>query len=1141
MKYFAPSKLRSSVLRGLAVGSLACSFAFSQQAMAQEQETAEDTSDVERIITTGSRIARDPNLASPSPIQAIDAEAIQQSGEFSITDIVNDVPALFSSVGAESSKDNGTDFADGANVLNLRGMGSARTLVLVNGRRHVAGVEGTGAVDVGSIPTKLIKSVEVMTGGASAVYGADAVTGVVNFILKDDFEGFEFDVQTGQSSEGDAEQTSLAATYGFNFDNDRGNLVLSLEYGDDQGLKAGERDGGVFIGSGAVDVNPAFRFQQGEIGGSTPTFAQFFNPSNGLGTFGALIPTDAEDFLNDFETAFGTRPTLNSAEMALIARASNAFGEAIVPGYAFGLTSGYGVIGPGNGNLFTGFELNTNIDLDNNGLPDCYDSATGVMSGDVFQPSNSQFLRKYYDTFGTIGGCWNVLENGTYRPIRDGVILNNVNSGFGDGFNAIQQTDGYVLLPEEKVSVNLIGSYDLTDDARLTTEIKYAKQEIEDVTQPTSFWDLLTGYPDNPFLPEFIRPIAQQTAGVSITVDPIAIGNGLQQTERETMRFVLALDGYMDNGWSYQTSAVWGRFERETTADDNVIVDRFFAAIDAVTGPDGSPACRHDIDPGADITTTPFNLPNFDAGSGFLTFTPGAGQCVPLNIWAGRSGVTQEALDWLTVTTTDSIKLEQTVLSGSLAGDLGDYFELPAGPIAFAIGAEYREEKSEAIFDAWQRGVLPSESLFAGQNIEDVSLNKSPLFDPSIPTRNEVGEYDVTELFIEAQIPLLDGVTLADELTLELAARFSDYSSIGQTTTWKANVLWSPTEDLRIRTSISEAVRAPNVTELFGPTTGTTVGRQEDICDESQASTANLQNNCETDLLAAGVEQAAIRDANGNYIWQNPLTARFSGTTSGNAELTEETADTLTVGFVYRPSWFDGFDITVDYWSIELEDAINEVDEAIIIETCYSGASLNPLFCDLFTRISDPNNAQVGGLNFIRNQPINFAKRETDGYDFSASYKFSLEDHDFGITLAGTKVNELNDFTNPTDLTEVDPELGEVNRPEWAGNIYLDWSWGDLKVAWQTQYMGEQGVTGAEIEDIFGQGFCVRAECTLGPEIIQDEFWQHDISANYTFSDEFMVYGGIKNLTDEEPFITEFAYPASPRGRYFFVGLNYRM
>ena len=158
-------------------------------AFAQEDE-------LEEIIVTGSRIARDPNLGASVAVQSVDSEDIQLSGQMDVTDVIRTIPALMTSNSMDGSTNvsafdtaSGVVSASGESVLQLRGMGIERTLVLVDGRRHVAGAAGTAAVDINSIPQPLIERVEVITGGASAIYGADAVTGVVNFIMKKNFEG----------------------------------------------------------------------------------------------------------------------------------------------------------------------------------------------------------------------------------------------------------------------------------------------------------------------------------------------------------------------------------------------------------------------------------------------------------------------------------------------------------------------------------------------------------------------------------------------------------------------------------------------------------------------------------------------------------------------------------------------------------------------------------------------------------------------------------------------------------------------------------------------------------------------------------------------------------------------------------------
>ena len=625
---------------------------------------------------------------------------------------------------------------------------------------------------------------------------------------------------------------------------------------------------------------------------------------------------------------------------------------------------------------------------------------------------------------------------------------------------------------------------------------------------------------------------------MALTVDPLHFDSGAA-ISRDTWRIVAGLEGEFDNGWTYEASFNYGRYDWEATQTGEVIIDRFFAALDAVTDPaTGQPACRADVDPSAAALSTPFGIPPWDPG--YFTFTPGAGTCVPLNLWAGNPGVTQEMEDWVTYTSMSELTLDQTVFSASVVGDSADWFELPGGPIGFAAGAEYREETSEAGFDSIQRGVIPSGSTFAaGSLVSNHSDNGSLGFDPSVIVRNETGAYDASDVFLEFSLPILANTPGFEELTLDVAGRASNYSTIGNAESWKLNLVWAPIQDIALRGSVSQAVRAPNITELFGPEVGATA-RPADPCDivnitslrEADATKAqNSINNCVQVFQSFGLDPF---DADGNYAWTDPLSARFSGVQSGNRDLSQETADTTTFGFVFSPSFFPGFILTMDYWDIVIDDAISSVGAQDIADGCYQGAMLNDSFCSLLGRNTDVNSPQAGGFNFIRFTNINFAKLETDGIDLSASYNFDIGAHNFNASVNGTKVNSLNNFTNPLDLNEIDPELGEIYRPEQAGSVFLTWSWGDLRVGWQSQYLGEMlfGASRAEIETV---------DTLFGPAAYMGETWIHDLNARYTVNDEFTVYGGINNLTQASPFITENAFPTSPRGRMIFLGGTYRL
>ena len=805
------------------------------------------------------------------------------SGEFAIADVVNDVPALLSSVTSEQSIDAGADFSDGANVLNLRGLGSNRTLVLVNGRRHVGGVQGSSAVDVGSIPMRLVERVEVLTGGASAIYGADAVTGVVNFILKDNFEGFNVDANYGVSSEGDGAQTAITATWGTNFADDRGNIAISVDWRTDEGLTMADRPGALY-GTGGDWVNPMLRFQQGEIGGNTPNFANYYNYQNtGLIHYGLPIPS-AADFVADYNAAFPGSPItegdLSQAELDLISRGATAPQRAVYPEQTFPFTSAYGYIAPGEAFGFGGWDPDTNIDINNNGILDCQETFYGYNS--VFGAAS----------FGAVGGCWNLNADGSVSVIQDGLVAADF-QGFGGSSYDVYRQDYYdFLLPDDKVSVNLLGSYDISDSASIFFESKYVTSETDTSVGSNSFWDLIYGAPDNPYIPEPFASLAQQTGGVSLTVDPIMF-DSVRKTERETFRTVVGIEGEFDNSWRYEVSANYGRYEESRSSTNMVIVDRWFAALDAVTDPvTGQPACRSSVDPTAPPGNTPFEIPAYEAG--YFSFTPGDGSCVPLNIWAGRAGLTPEARDFMTVDQWDNIVIDQTVINAFLTGDTSDWFELPAGAIAFAGGFEYREESSDATFDPWQRGVIPAGAPFpAGTNVADYSDNTSLTFRPQLSTKNEYGEFDVTDFYVEASIPLLADLPAARELTLELAARISDYSTIGDTTTWKANIIYTPIDSLSFRSTFSEAVRAPNITELFGPQIGLNF-RPDDPCDAAQINAIAQDNptlaqqteaNCVQVFQSLGINADVYQDpVSGAYIFADPLSASFGGLTGGNPE-----------------------------------------------------------------------------------------------------------------------------------------------------------------------------------------------------------------------------------------------------------------
>jgi iron complex outermembrane receptor protein len=233
-----PNLLSTSMLWSAALVSLACTAvpAFAQDT---QKDTQKDSD--EEIVVTGSRIPR-PDFSAPNPIQSVTAQDIEQSGEVNLLEYLQSIPALVGSFDSgQTAGSAGFIGSTGLNLLNLRNLGIERTLVLVDGRRHVASLPETAAVDIGSIPEDLIDRIDVVTGGAGAVYGADAVSGAVNFIMKKNFEGLTFRAQDNISQAGSPNDWRVTVTGGHNFAGGRGNISAAFEVYNEGRLRAFDR------------------------------------------------------------------------------------------------------------------------------------------------------------------------------------------------------------------------------------------------------------------------------------------------------------------------------------------------------------------------------------------------------------------------------------------------------------------------------------------------------------------------------------------------------------------------------------------------------------------------------------------------------------------------------------------------------------------------------------------------------------------------------------------------------------------------------------------------------------------------------------------------------------------------------------
>ncbi|GIU43353.1 TonB-dependent receptor [Shewanella sairae] len=764
----------SSLSNAVRVALIATSSAaLMTSAVAYAEEQSGDG--IERIEVTGSKIKRIGEL-SPTPVTVITGAEMMDMGITNVADILNKLPS--STVGISPETSNNTIFANGLNKTDLRGLGSDRTLVLVNGRRFVAGSNGDSAVDLNTIPTAMVARMEVITGGASAVYGSDAIAGVINIITRKDIQGVELDASYTQPEQSGGEESQFSLTAGGNFLDDKLSTIFNFTYAEQKELRNTDRD---FLDNPVTSI---------------------YNPDTSEGA-PARIPYEGRkplSWLNEAGTFFA-----------------------------------------GDGGQYT---------FDKNGAMKEFDYGEGLIEGP-----------------GTNGNyCGPSCEG--YDPVDYGLVRT----------------------PLDRMVFTLNTDYELNDDHKLFSEITYVDYSSNGESTPV-FHTRNYIQADNAFLPEETKQLMAETGMDQFNLYRIdrEFGNRTYNQDRETMRFLVGIEGVISDDWDYSFHAQRGQLKETTVWGGEIWGDRYDQAKDAIFADDGSIVCR-DADARA-------------AG------------CVPLNL-LGENQASQEAINWVSTSAGQTAKTTQTSAGLVVSGAL---FDLPAGYVSAAFSADYRKEESET---------NPDQALVDGTIFGNTAN----------PMR---GEYDVSEFAAEFSIPLLSDQFLAYDLALDLAYRWMDYSTAGQDDAWKIGLNWAPIEDLRLRATKSKSVRAPNIGELFSPA-GQTFASFTDVCDNINVELGpddNRKKNCQASGLPAG-----WNPSDSWYLSNHP------GYNAGNPDLTPETSNDYTIGAVYTPNYLEGFSITVDYWAFEITEAIEYVQVGTAVRYCYDSESLDNPYCDLFTR-----------------------------------------------------------------------------------------------------------------------------------------------------------------------------------------------
>lgn len=971
---------------------------------AQAEPEGQAAIQVEDVVVTGTRLRLPGEYTQPNPVVSMSSENLQQSGVTNLADFLRDVPSLVSSLSLEGGADTSTPGLVGLNLLDLRNMGTVRTLTLVNGRRHVAANPGTTAVDTNTIPQALIDRIEILTGGASAVYGADGVSGVVNFILKEDFEGVDFRTQYGWADAGVGNDVLVSGLVGHNFLDGRANLTFAVEHQYSEDVKFNDRS---FTRAGQRytlwrDPNPAAIYEYAPLND-----VRYIDTSPG----GSIY------------TNFATAPTL----------------------------SGVSFLGDGS-------------------------------------------------------------------PFVDGVYLGGFSMQGGSGSLTDWFNDD--LLPGfERLTLNSTGKFELSSQAELFAELKYNRTRSDFRAQPSYDYGLFIDI-DNPYLPAVARADALTPGGLGLSIggvllarDNFDFGTQSYEVERETWRGVFGLRGEINPHLSYEASFNYGKTRQEIYAYNIRLNDRYFAATDVVMGPNG-PTCRSNLTPGAAPVGDLFGQFPFDPAYHGATFTPGgASGCLPINPF-GENRNSPEAIAWFMTNATQVSELQQTVFNAFVAGDTTPLFSLPAGPIGYVLGVEYRKEESDYV---------PSDIEALAENLE------YPISTLGRGVRT-LGEFDVREAFTELSVPVLRDVPFVRELTLEGAYRFSDYSTSGQTDTWNINGRWRLNDSLMVRATRARAARAPNINNLFAGNVQTFAALSDPCAYYNQILGENpsaRQANCATDLTALGLNPATF---------DNTSSESIGGFLAGNPDLQPEEADTNTIGLVFTPTFVRGLYVSVDYFDVEISDAIQSYSAQTIVNNCYDIARPNP-FCDLIER--GTSGGAAGRIVSFRQVPGNIASYVTSGVDVTARYR--LDPANFGVE-ANIGVLDLSLVANhlrelvfiEADGAAPNNRLGGLEAPKWQTSFDATWRMNEWTVNYGWNWFDKTRRYS-------------RATMEASPNIAPPAYMyynaksSHDLQVRYQADERFTLYAGVNNLTDQRPDPNSFDYPISAMGRFFYVGLNARM
>ena len=917
---------------GAGVAALLCCPTWA--ADSQTGDSNDSSVEMMEVVITGSRIPVPANISATSPTTTVSLQDMHLQGQTDAIEVLNALPQnIITSAADLGNNSNPLTSAGGVATADLRGLGPQRTLVLVDGRRLGLGDPYTQnpnpAPDLDQIPAAMIERVDVVTGGASAVYGSDATAGVVNFIMKKNFQGVQIDGQFGA------------------FMHDNNNTSI-------QAIDAAHA---------AATGNPAFNAPSGNS-----TFGDRRDLSIIMGTNIA----DGDGNITAYLTYHNQDPVVgNKLDYSACG---------LLPGFFFAGANPNGLVcsGSSNSNIF-------------------------IVNGNNYSVVGHQFL-----PYPQVGAT----------PPSD--------------FNS--NTYEYQQRQDERYNAGFLAHLDLNDHVKPYLEFSFMNDRTIEVVAPSALFQ--TSYPftpdqfyrvncTNPLLsaqeqailctPAMIAADAANPgtaaglAAVDIGRRNVEGGGRISYYEHTNVRAVLGAKGEVFDGVTYDAYAQYyytSLFNSQANYLNYANVGQALIA----TGTAANPVCVNPV-----------------------------GGCVPYNIFT-QGGVTPAQLKYLDSPGTGYGNNSEGIAHVDLTGDLGKWgiaSPMAHDGVGVNVGAEHRYETLVFNPDA-----VEAAGDLAGFSGAVVATDSS---------------YDVNEGFLEVRAPLVQDKPLAHDLDVDVGYRYSNYSTVGTTNTYKFEVQYAPLPDFRFRYSYDRAVRAPSLIELFNPPAyGQQSGVGFDPC-AGAAPTASLEQ----------CEHTGVKPSQYGTIPQC-IAGQCGQVISGNPNLKPEQADTYSIGITLTPTALPNFTASIDYYHIAFFGLIGPYPLAYTFSQCLAAGT--PAYCSQVVRNSITGaltGATVAGGGYVLQEDFNLGSSINSGVDLQARYRMNVGS--FGAVTANLNGTYLEHSTTTpvpggpsfecAGLFGPNCETNAVN-PRWRHTLRVNWEtpWSKLLLSANWRFIGASSV-----------------------------------------------------------------------------------